>query len=155
MRDRCEVPRTLFQCVCTQHRNRTGRLSPFSEYAPSASRFKPDRSLQSKVTHYPDQGAQHCSNGKRLAPCGMHIGLLMRPTYVDGNDVDVNRFKREVSAEPVRTQRPTDPTRVHTGIVGRTSTNERWQAEDCGRQMTYKHSKRPRDNTTPAPKKPR
>src|SRR5260370_18413663 len=31
---------------------------------------------------------------------------------------------------PSRTQRPTDPTRVHTGIVGRTSTNERWQAED-------------------------
>ena len=30
----------------------------------------------------------------------MHIGLLMRPTYVDGNDVDVNRFKRKVSAEP-------------------------------------------------------
>jgi len=30
----------------------------------------------------------------------MHIDLLMRPTYVDGNDVDVNRFKGEVSAEP-------------------------------------------------------
>jgi hypothetical protein len=30
----------------------------------------------------------------------MYIGLLMRPTYVDGNDVDVTRFKREVSAEP-------------------------------------------------------
>ena len=54
-----------------------------------------------------------------------------------------------------RTQRPIDPTRVHTGIVGRTSTNERWQAEDCGRQMTDKHPKRPRDNTTPPPKKPR
>jgi hypothetical protein len=25
--------------------------------------------------------------------------LLMRPTYVDGNDVDVNRFEGEVSAE--------------------------------------------------------
>jgi hypothetical protein len=35
------------------------------------------------------------SNGKLLASCGMHIGLLMRPTYVDGNDVDVNRFKRD------------------------------------------------------------
>ena len=46
---------------------------------------------------------------------------------------------------PSRTQRPTDPTRVHTGIVGRTSTNERWQAEDCGRQMTDKHPERPRD----------
>ena len=53
MRDRCAVPRTLFQCVCTQHRNRIGRLSPFSEYAPSASRFKPDRSLQSKVNPLP------------------------------------------------------------------------------------------------------
>ena len=40
MRDRYAVPRTLFQCVCTQHRNRIGRLSPFSEYAPTASRFK-------------------------------------------------------------------------------------------------------------------
>src|SRR5450432_1465689 len=40
MRDRCAVPRTLFQCVCTQHRNRIGRLSPFSEYGPTASRFK-------------------------------------------------------------------------------------------------------------------
>jgi hypothetical protein len=49
MRDRCAIPRTLFQCVCTRHRNRIGRLSPFSEYAPSASRFKPARSLQSKV----------------------------------------------------------------------------------------------------------
>jgi hypothetical protein len=46
---------------------------------------------------------------------------------------------------PSRTQRPTDPTRVHTGIVGRTSTNERWQAEDCGRQMTDEHPKRPRN----------
>src|SRR6202048_3821326 len=45
---------------------------------------------------------------------------------------------------PSRTQRPTDPTRVHTGIVGRTSTNERWQAEDCGRQMSDKHRKRSR-----------
>jgi hypothetical protein len=61
-------------------------LSPFSEYAPSASRFKPDRSLQSKVTHYPGWRAQHRSNGKLLARCGMHVGLLMRPTYVDGND---------------------------------------------------------------------
>src|ERR1700738_2169661 len=43
---------------------------------------------------------------------------------------------------PSRTQRPTDPTGVHTGIVGRTSANERWQAEDCGRQMTDKHPKR-------------
>src|ERR1700687_2410871 len=49
----------------------------------------------------------------------------------------------------------TDPTRVHTGIVGRTSTNERWQAEDCGRQMTDKHPKRPRDNKTPPHKKTR
>ncbi len=24
---------------------------------------------------------------RQAAPCGMHIGLLMRPTYVDGNDV--------------------------------------------------------------------
>src|SRR6266704_133390 len=35
-----------------------------------------------------------------------------------------------------RTQRQTDPTRVHTGIVGRTSTNERRQAADCERRTT-------------------
>jgi len=27
-----------------------------------------------KVTHSPDWRAQHRSNGKPLAPCGMHIG---------------------------------------------------------------------------------
>ena len=42
MRDRCAVPRNLFQCVCTQHRNRIGRLSPFSEYAPTVAPIKPD-----------------------------------------------------------------------------------------------------------------
>lgn len=42
----------------------------------------------------------------------------------------------DAPGNPSRTERPTNPTRVHTGIVGRTSTNERWQAEDCGRQMT-------------------
>src|SRR5258708_78895 len=55
------------------------------------------------------------------------------------------RYGFDAPDNPSRTQRPTDPTRVHTGIVGRTSTNERWQAEDCGRQMTDKHPKRPRD----------
>ena len=34
-------------------------------------------------------------------------------------------------------------------FVGRTSTNERWQAEDCGRQMTDKHPKRPRELKSP------
>jgi hypothetical protein len=48
----------------------------------------------------PGLGCSTSPNGKLLAPCGMHIGLLMRPTHVDGNDVDVNRFKRDVSAEP-------------------------------------------------------
>jgi hypothetical protein len=42
MRDRCAVPRTLFQCVCTQHRNCIGRLFPLSEYAPTAGVIKPD-----------------------------------------------------------------------------------------------------------------
>jgi hypothetical protein len=28
----------------------------------------------------PGPDAQHRSSGKLLAPCGMHIGLLMRPT---------------------------------------------------------------------------
>ena len=43
---------------------------------------------------------KHRPSGKLLTPFRVHIGLPMRPTYVDGNDVDVNRFKREVSAEP-------------------------------------------------------
>src|ERR1700674_639033 len=34
------VPRTLCQHVCTRRRNCIGQLSPFSEYAPSASRLK-------------------------------------------------------------------------------------------------------------------
>src|SRR5260370_42626986 len=87
MRDRCAVPRTLFQCVCTQHRNRIGRLSPFSEYAPSASRFKPDRLLQSKVSHYPDWLAQQLSNDKLLALCVMQIGLLTRTIYADAEEL--------------------------------------------------------------------
>ena len=45
---------------------------------------------------------------------------------------------------PARTQGPIDPTRIHTGIAGRTSTNKRWQTEDCGRRVTDKHPKRPR-----------
>jgi hypothetical protein len=45
----------------------------------------------------------------------------------------------DAPGNPSRTQRPTDQTRVHTGIVGRTSTDERWQAEDCGRRMTGTH----------------
>jgi hypothetical protein len=40
--------------VRTQHRNRIGRLSPFSEYAPSASRFKSISFAAIKVTPYPD-----------------------------------------------------------------------------------------------------
>src|SRR5258707_12494477 len=59
------VPRTLFQCVCTRRRNCIGQLSPFWEYAPSASRFKPDRSLQSKVTHYPEG----CSTKRSFERC--------------------------------------------------------------------------------------
>jgi hypothetical protein len=53
MRDRCAVPRTLFPCVCTQHRNRIGRLSPFSEYAPTASRFKPNSFATIKLAQSP------------------------------------------------------------------------------------------------------
>src|SRR6266849_7966911 len=54
-----------------------------------------NRSPQSKVTHSPDWRAQHRSNGKVRASFGMHLVLLMRPTYADGNDTDVNRFKRK------------------------------------------------------------
>jgi len=57
-------------------------------------------SPQSKVTHFPDWRAQHRSNGKVRASFVMHIFLLMRPTYADGNYMDVNRFKKKVSAEP-------------------------------------------------------
>jgi len=45
--------KTLFPCVCTQHRNRIGRLSPFSEYAPTASRFKPNSFATIKLVQSP------------------------------------------------------------------------------------------------------
>lgn len=96
MRDPRAAARTLLQCVCSQHRNRIGRLSPFSEWVPwQAGLF-----AAIKSDPLPGLGAQHRSNGKLLAPCEMHIGRLMRQTYVHGNDVGVNRSRGEVSAEP-------------------------------------------------------
>ena len=80
MRGRCAVPRTLFQCVCTQHRNRIGRLSPFSKYAPSASRFKPDCSPQSKVT-YSQTGAL---NMARTANRWLPVGCILAPDSLCG-----------------------------------------------------------------------
>src|SRR5664280_1285635 len=53
MRDRCAALRTLFQCVCTQHRNRIGQLSPFSEYAPTAGWIKPTSTATFKGACYP------------------------------------------------------------------------------------------------------
>ena len=52
MRDRCAVPRTLLQCVCTQRRNCIGQLSPFSEYAPTALRNKWKPAATIKLIHY-------------------------------------------------------------------------------------------------------
>ena len=97
MRGRCAVPRILFQCVCTQRRNRIGRLSPFSEYAPSASRFKPDCSPQSKVTHSPDWRAQHRSNGKVRPPFGNAYWSPEEANLCRWQRLDVNRFKRSIS----------------------------------------------------------
>src|SRR5438552_1210740 len=59
-----------------------------------------------------------------------------------------------LNTAPHSARRPPPEAYVHTGTVGRTSTNERWQAEDCGRQMTDKHPKRPGDLKGPlfAPK---
>src|SRR5260370_12767338 len=51
MRDQCAVSKTLFQCGCTRRRNRR-RLSPFSEYAPTASRIKPESNATFKRAHY-------------------------------------------------------------------------------------------------------
>ena len=53
MRDRCAALRTLFQCVCTLHRNRIGQLSPFSEYAPTAGWIKPKSTATFKGACYP------------------------------------------------------------------------------------------------------
>jgi len=94
---RCAVPRILFQCVCTQRRNRIGRLSPFSEYAPSANRFKPDCSPQSKVTHSPDWRAQHRSNGKVRPPFGNAYWSPEEANLCRWQRLDVNRFKRSIS----------------------------------------------------------
>jgi hypothetical protein len=48
----------------------------------------------------PGLGAQTSTERQVAGSVWMHFGLLMKPTYVNGNDVDVNEFKREVSAEP-------------------------------------------------------
>src|ERR1035437_5542759 len=53
MRDRCAALRTLFQYVCTLHRNRIGQLSPFSEYAPTAGWIKPKSTATFKGACYP------------------------------------------------------------------------------------------------------
>jgi hypothetical protein len=84
-------------CVCTQRRNRIGRLSPFSEYAPTASRFKPDCSPQSKVTHSPDWRAQHRSNGKVRPPFGNAYWSPEEANLCRWQRLDVNRFKRSIS----------------------------------------------------------
>src|ERR1700675_85920 len=42
------VPRTYLQCVCTRHRNCSGQLSPFSEYAPRTANF-PARNFATKL----------------------------------------------------------------------------------------------------------
>ena len=83
--------------VCTQRRNRIGRLSPFSEYAPSASRFKPDCSPQSKVTHSPDWRAQHRSNGKVRPPFGNAYWSPEEANLCRWQRLDVNRFERSIS----------------------------------------------------------
>src|ERR1700716_3952160 len=83
--------------VCTQRRNRIGRLSPFSEYAPTASRFKPDCSPQSKVTHSPDWRAQHRSNGKVRPPFGNAYWSPEEANLCRWQRLDVNRFKRSIS----------------------------------------------------------
>jgi hypothetical protein len=44
------VARTLFQCVCTRHRNCIGQLSPFSEYAPGTAEFPARKSATIKPT---------------------------------------------------------------------------------------------------------
>jgi hypothetical protein len=82
---------------CTQRRNRIGRLSPFSEYAPSANRFKPDCSPQSKVTHSPDWRAQHRSNGKVRPPFGNAYWSPEEANLCRWQRLDVNRFKRSIS----------------------------------------------------------
>ena len=83
--------------VCTQRRNRIGRLSPFSEYAPSANRFKPDCSPQSKVTHSPDWRAQHRLNGKVRPPFGNAYWSPEEANLCRWQRLDVNRFKRSIS----------------------------------------------------------
>jgi len=93
MRDRCAVPRTLFQCVCTQHRNRIGRfvaifgICAFGEpvQAESFVAIKSDPLPRTRVLDV-----------ARTASCWLRVGCISG----GGNDVDVNRFRREVSAEP-------------------------------------------------------
>jgi len=64
MRDRCAALRTLFQCVCTLHRNRIGQLSPFSEYAPTAGWIKPKSTATFKGACYPRSEAAGIAAGR-------------------------------------------------------------------------------------------
>ena len=51
------VPRTLFQCVCTQRRNCIGQLSPFSEYAPTAQQGE---TAAVRINSRPDARNREC-----------------------------------------------------------------------------------------------
>jgi hypothetical protein len=68
MRDQCAAPKIFLRCVCTRRRNCCiGQLSPFQEYAPSASRIKPDHSLH-KNDPLPGPGCS-TSLDRRAAGC--------------------------------------------------------------------------------------
>jgi hypothetical protein len=68
MRDQCAAPKIFLRCVCTRRRNCCiGQLSPFREYAPSASRIRPDHSLH-KNDPLPGPGCS-TSLDRRAAGC--------------------------------------------------------------------------------------
>ena len=56
---------------------------------------------------------KHRPSGKLLTPFRMHIGLPMRPTYVDGNDVDAHEKRNHGQMKSSTASR----TRFHFSVV--------------------------------------
>jgi hypothetical protein len=95
-------------------------LSPFSEYAPTASRFKPDCSPQSKVTHSLDWRAQHRSNGKVVSALGMPAEYMGLGLFSErGNLRSRQRWPLQLFAgcAIMWPSKPRPPFEIHIGLL--------------------------------------
>jgi hypothetical protein len=120
-----------------------GRLSVWAPGCQFAMDFAKPRGKCFSVIEGASTGQFDCGGlltGKRTVP-GAYLrdGTGLVCTTADPRRIRIAaelRQRADAPHNPARTQRPTDTTRIHTGIAGRTSTNQRWQAKDCGRRMT-------------------